>query len=456
MNKQINSIFLPLFFREGLGASLLFLGCLLLAACTEAEGLMERSESTVNFSLSSDASSPDVVPTRAGAVDMEVGTTVRVLAYRRPDGSGSAVLSSSNYAGEAVYKVKAGSTLELCSVTLDANGFPSVDAGATPPPLQLITGTYDFYAVTPALDVNHSGSSPTLNVRHRTDYAVSVTSKSISPTDNTVGLSTLERRCTLLSFGIDRKDGVTSVTSAVIEEAELTAMASEPMAATGIASLDVSSNANGATLTLSSSVFSVPDPVNYPYRAVGHAICLPKSEATFGLKMKVRFNGATEVTELDADNIPAMAFVEGLQYNLGIRFKERGAELVLTILPWSAKYSTPELGDGYLLQVVVGEWTELTFGTSMGNGVPVIADISGWTPLVSNVDVSGLLPLPGGMTDWHPNDINSGLGNGVNTPNDVPGWSGGGSAGGNLGGEAEADGDVSDWTGNDTSTDLGK
>ena len=388
MNKQINSIFLPLFFREGLGASLLFLGCLLLAACTEAEGLMERSESTVNFSLSSDASSPDVVPTRAGAVDMEVGTTVRVLAYRRPDGSGSAVLSSSNYAGEAVYKVKAGSTLELCSVTLDANGFPSVDAGATPPPLQLITGTYDFYAVTPALDVNHSGSNPTLNVRHRTDYAVSVTSKSISPGNSTVGLSTLERRCTLLSFSTDRKTDATDITKVVMGEVLLTNMPNEPMQATGTGALNVAGNTNGTTFTVAAANFGIPDN-NFPYKAYGETPCLPKSAGKFDLKVNVTLGSATTPVLLEAKDL-SMSFDEGKHYAFTIRFKSTGIELLIGVADWTDAIGSTQIGGSKLpAQIVVGEWTDVDWSTGIGgNKIPPFApNVDNWSDLNNKLNI---------------------------------------------------------------------
>ncbi|WP_455590920.1 BF2992 family fimbrillin-A clan protein [Bacteroides sp.] len=454
MNKQLKSIFSPPpYGGGGWGVRLLLL--LFLASCTEAEGLMERSRETVNFSLPTGGLASESAATRAdgGGVNMTAGTTVRVLAYRRPNGATDAVLSNANYAGEATYKVTLGSVLELCSVTLDANGTPSVNAGGTPVPLELIAGDYDFYAITPALRVDHSGSAPTLQVRHHTDYAVSVTSKPISPGNSTVGLTTLQRQCTLLSFGIDRKEGVTSITSAAIDEISLSAMADEPMNAIAANPLDVSANANTGTVTLKQ--FNVPDPTTKPYHSTGQVICLPKSEAVFGLKMKVRFNGATDATELEANALPTMAFVKGLQYNLSVRFKERGAELVLTILPWTANSWSTSLGDDFLLQIVIGEWTELTLDTSMGSSVPMIKAVSGWTNLVSSIDIGPIYPLPDGITDWHPNDTDFGIGGGVDTPGDVPGWSGGNSNGGNMGGEAGSDQGVTDWTGNDSSTDLG-
>lgn len=389
MNQQIKSIFLPLFFREGLGVGLLLMGCLLLAACAKTDGPMDRSESTVNFSLSSDALTPKTLSTRAGAVNMEVGTTVRVLAYRRPEGAMDAVLSSANYAGEAVYKVKLGGALELCSVTPDANGFPTVDTGSVPQPLQLIAGTYDFYAVTPALSVDHSDAEPTLDIRHRTDYAASVTSQSIDPNNSTVRLVTLDRRCTLLSFNTDRAVGATGVTSASVGEVTLSDMAAEPMKAVALKALDIASNANTATLTLPVGTFTTPD-ASVPYKTHGSVICLPKTSAPFVLKMNVSFNNRSPIL-LEAPGL-TMGFDPCKQYAFTIRFKEHdGIELLIGVADWTDAIGTTELGveEKIPVQVVVGEWSDAIWDTSVGgtNVPPFIPNISAWDDLDNTLNV---------------------------------------------------------------------
>lgn len=368
---------------------LLILGCLLLAACTEADGLMDRSEATVNFSLGAATDSPEVVPTRADPVNMAVGTTVRVLAYRRPDGSGSAVLSNANYAGEAVYKVKLGGALELCGVTLDANGFPAVDAGATPQPLQLIAGIYDFYAVTPALSVDHSGSNPTLDIRHRMDYAVSVTSQSVSPGNSTVSLVTLERQCTLLSFNTDRAADATNITSASIGDVTLSDMADEPMTAVALKALDIAANTNGATLTLPSGTFTTPD-ASVAYQTCGSVVCLPKSSAAFVLKMNVSFNNGSSVL-LEAPGL-TMGFDPCKQYAFTIRFKDHGGiELLIGVVDWTDAIGSTEIGiaEKIPVQVVVGEWSDAIWDTSIGgtNIPPFTPNVAAWDDLDKTLNV---------------------------------------------------------------------
>lgn len=379
MNKQLK-------FR---GVRPFFLMLLLFASCTEVDGLMERDASTVSFSLPSGGLSPETAVSRAGGVNMEVGTTVRVVAYRRPSGASSPVLSAANYAGEATYKVATGSTLELCGITTDAAGTPSVDTGATPVPLKLIQGTYDFYAVTPALEVDHTGTNPTLSVRHHTDYAVSATAaKSISPGNSTVGLVTLERRCALLSISTDRTDAAIDVTKVVLGDVQLTKMPDEPMQATGTGALDATGNTNNNTLTIAAAKFGIPDAA-YPWKAYGQAISLPKSTAAFNLKVNVTFND-NETVLLEAADL-SMGFDAGKQYAFTIRFKERGGmELLVGVAPWTDAIGSTQIGGTKLpAQVVVGEWTDADWGTSIGGTKipPFTPNVDAWEDLNSAINV---------------------------------------------------------------------
>ncbi len=392
MNKQMKSIIHPLMFGSGFGVRLLLYGSLLLFAtsCTEAEGLMERSRETVNFSLPTGGLASESAATRAdgGGVNMTAGTTVRVLAYRRPNGATDAALSNANYAGEATYKVTLGSVLELCSVTLDANGTPSVDAGGTPVPLELIAGDYDFYAITPALKVDHSGSEPTLQVRHHTDYAVSVTSKPISPGNSTVGLTTLQRQCSLLTFNTDRAADATAVTSVEVGEVTLSAMAAEPMTAISTQVLNVAGNANTGTLTIPDNTFTTPDP-SKPYKTYGEVVCLPKSSDEFILKMNVGINGATPVL-LQASGI-TMGFDPCKRYAFTVRFKgDKGIELLVGVEPWTDSVGSTQVGGSNIpVQIVVGEWTDVDFGTNVGGNhiPPFTPNVAAWGDLDTAIQV---------------------------------------------------------------------
>lgn len=394
MNKQFKSIFHPFMFGRGLGVHLLLYGSLLLfvTSCTEADRLMERSRETVVFSLPTGGVASDPAVTRADGdgVNIVAGTTVRVLAYRRPAGAADAELSSANYAGEATYKVVLGSVLELCAVSLDANGTPSIDASGMLVPLELIAGNYDFYAVTPALEVNHSGNEPTLQVRHHTDYAVSVTSKPISPGNGNVGLTTLQRHCSLLTFNTDRAADVTAVTSVEVGEVSLSNMTVEPITATSTQALSIASAARTFTLTLPDNTFITPDP-STPYKTYGEVVCLPKSSAEFILKMNVGINGVASVL-LEAPGI-TMSFDPCNHYAFTVRFKgEKGIELLVGVEPWTDFDRTTQIGGSNIpVQVVVGEWTDVDFGTNVGGNhiPPFTPNVAAWGDLDSAIQVGG-------------------------------------------------------------------
>lgn len=392
MNKQLKSIlFLPLPLGEGgRGVRLFFLMLLLFASCTEVDSLAERDVSTVSFSLPSGDLSPEPAASRADGVNMEVGTTVRVVAYRRPVGASAPVISAANYAGEATYKVALGSALELCGVKTDANGTPSVDAGATPVPLQLIQGTYDFYAVTPALEVDHAGTNPTLSVRHHTDYAVSVTAaKSISSGNSTVGLTTLERRCALLSFSTDRKEDATDITKVTMGDVQLTAMTDEPVAATGTGVLDISAQPKTTKWTIAAGKFTVADAANAGWVAYGQDICLPKVNGACDLSANVSFNDENSLL-LTVEGLTVM-FDPGKHYAFTIRFNSRGgAELLLGVEEWTDAIGSYQIGGTKVpVQVVVGEWTDAGTNTNIGgtNIPPFTPNVDAWGDLNGVIDI---------------------------------------------------------------------
>lgn len=366
------------------------LSLFLLASCTEADGLLERDVSTVSFSFSPGDLSPEPVPTRAGGDYMEAGTTVRVVAYRRPSTASSAALSNANYAGEATYKVLSNGTLQLCSVAHDAKGFPSVGTAAAVP-LQLIQGTYDFYAVTPALKVDHSGSNPTVSVRHRMDYAVSLTpNKPVSSGNSTVGLEMLNRRCTLLSFSTDRKADATDVAKVTMGDVSLTAMTGEPITATGTAALNLPAQPLTAMLTIAADKFTVADATNAGWKAYGQEICLPKVDGACNLSANVSFNDG-ESKLLTVEGL-TLTFEPGKHYAFTIRFTSQGtkADLLVGVEDWTDAVGSYQIGGSKVpVQVVVGEWTDIDGSTGVG-GVkvpPFTPNVAAWDDLNHSMQV---------------------------------------------------------------------
>ena len=127
------------------------------------------------------------------AGNLAQGTAVRVIAYKSAANNPQAA----NYAGEQTY-------------TVTNNGALQPTGGNT---LRLIPGTYDFYALTPALSL--SGNT-TVSVENQADYATSVTGNqqiSRSVPAQSISLSTLIRQCAKVTFVVTGASGFTTLSA---------------------------------------------------------------------------------------------------------------------------------------------------------------------------------------------------------------------------------------------------
>lgn len=210
---------------------------LLLCACTENELLLKEHEAfAVRFSASGIATE---VATRA-ASPLADGATLRILAFRRVGESPD--LSTDKYMGEGTYRaVNGNGTLEAVNVLL------------------LRAGTYDFYALTPALAVanpDNDGGSPacTVSVGHGVDYATSLTAgQTVSEASPAVVLDDLGRHCAKLIFALQPKAG--NITSVRIESAGLSNMTHAPVEAVLCTQLPVAGVAQSDAVTIAGSEF---------------------------------------------------------------------------------------------------------------------------------------------------------------------------------------------------------
>ena len=118
----------------------LFAAVLLLGGCSKepAEG-MDGPSGQVALDFSIEGIEKMLPVTRAA---LATGTTVRVIAYK----SGDSNPATENYANECAYYWN-GTKLVPCRV--DANGNKTADLPDWA--MTLLPGTYDFYAVSPAL-----------------------------------------------------------------------------------------------------------------------------------------------------------------------------------------------------------------------------------------------------------------------------------------------------------------
>lgn len=300
------------------------------------------------------------VSTRSETSPLPSGTTLRILAFRR---TGTAAdLSADEYRGEGTYEV------------------PSDEGGGilrAVSPLLLSAGTYDFYALTPALAVtrgsNGAGNTYAVQVENGTDYATSLTeSVTVSATSPSVNLDALMRRCTKVTFVLSPKgDNITAVN---ISSAGITNMTDAPVTGGLNEALDVS----GLTQTTEVSVsdFTAPDS-SQPLVQESSTVVLPREAGAFSFKMVVEYDNSGKTTELSAD----LAFSAGTHYTFTVRMRGERADLVLSVSPWidSTDFST-DIGGPDVIEIVIGGWTDVYWdssNTDTGGGNSVLV-VSGW------------------------------------------------------------------------------
>ena len=359
---------------------------LLLCACTENELLLKEHEAfAVRFSASGIATE---VATRA-ASPLADGATLRILAFWRVGESPD--LSTDKYMGEGTYRaVNGNGTLEAVNVLL------------------LRAGTYDFYALTPALAVanpDNDGGSPacTVSVGHGVDYATSLTAgQTVSEASPAVVLDDLGRHCAKLIFALQ-----------------------PPVA--GVAQSDA--------VTITGGEFSTPDA---DLKTSAATVVLPRTAGKFQFRMNAVFNGMA-AAEFVADMPETLAFAPGTQYTFSLKMKGGSVQLILEVLPWSGSVMSGQDNIGAFTPVVIhiGTWEHVEIPGETGNGNTTVGT-GQWRPnpeLDAEIGAFGLTSVGGEGLPWASEQGVPGETGGGNTDvrpgdswgtEDVPGSSGGG------------------------------
>lgn len=306
------------------------------------------------------------------AEELAVGTTVRVLVFQRTNPA-VANITSDKFFAEATYVVReiteGGSTVRVlvpCNVD-DATGKEDDANTAAPAEIRLRAAEYDFYAFTPATAIDKSTWAVTVD--YGVDHASSLTPKvavgpshvSASTRKQSVTLETLQRRCSQLSFAVERKSE--NVNTITIKSVKLSKIPSNPITKTLCTAFPLRTS-TGGEYTLPSGIFSPVDGKNY--KLAGKDVVLPKASNPFRLDMTVNFNNSNVDKEVGAD-IPAMAFEPNVQYCFVITLKGGSFSLTLNIMPWDTEYSSDlHLGDFHYGSVDLGSWafsdSELSIG----------------------------------------------------------------------------------------------
>ena len=413
-----------------------FLSVFSLFACTEADDLTLRDDGGVVVSFTA----PGIVAGEVGVTRADVNlakdTTVRILVYRRT--ATNANMAADTYVGENTYKVKADGT--LVATLVDSNG--KVAAGAATE-LRLIQGEYDFYAITPALPVKKEAANNArkVSVKHGVDYATSLTEKGkVTTSSGAITLTTLDRKCSLLEFAVDRKSA--NVTSIAIEEVTLDGMTNEPLNVFVAKDMGVvAATSRTQILTLLKSQFTITN----GYQASGSQIVLPKWGADFKLGIKLKFNGNTTATTLSPATITGLAFSQGTRYIFSVKLVGGSIQLNLTVVGWEGdmNVNAGDIGASNSLTINVGTWENVVeFDGSTGN---IIGTTTGtwegnkeWN---AELGKNPGLTLPGTPT-WEDGTLNGSTGNTTGNSNGA-GW--GDTTTDGSSGNVTGDGDDS-WT----------
>ena len=389
---------------------------LLFCSCTESGLLLrERERFAVHFSASGIGME---VTTRASS-PLSDNTTLRILAFRRVGQSPD--LQADEYMGEGTYKAAGGN-------------------GALTPVSSLLlrAGTYDFYALTPALAVTNpdgggAGLSCAVSIGHDVDYATSLTAgRTVSEASPAVVLDDLGRHCAKLIFALQPKAG--NITSVGVESAGLTNMTHAPIEAALHTALPVSGVAQDDELMIAGGEFSAPDA---DLNTSAATVTLPREAGKFRFKMNVAFNGKA-AAEFAADMPETLVFAPGTQYRFTMKMKGGSIQLILTVLPWgeSVMGGQDDIGAFTPITIDVGSWENVTIPGETGGGNTTVST-GQWTP---NPDLDailgdyGLTSVGGEGLPWNPSQ-------------DVPGETGGGNANvgsGNWGGTENVPADTGD------------
>ena len=330
---------------------------LLLCSCTEGELLLrDREPFAVQFSASGIGTE---AVTRASS-PLADGATLRVLAFRRVGGSPD--LQADEYMGEGTYKAA------------DGNG------ALTPvSSLLLRAGTYDFYALTPALAVTNpdgggAGLSCAVSIGHDVDYATSLTAgRAVDESNPSVPLNDLVRRCTRLVFELSPKAG--NIKSVNVASAGLTNMTAAPVAAPLHAELPLTGVAQSDGLTIAGGSFSPPD---RDLNTSAAAVVLPRMAGKFDFELDVSFNGMA-AAKFTAAMPETLVFAPGTQYTFTLKMKGSSMQLTLTVVPWGESVMGGDIGASAPITVTVGAWENVTVPGETGGGNPTVST-GQWTP----------------------------------------------------------------------------
>ena len=206
-------------------------------------------------------------------------TTVRVVAFTAATGNPA----QANYVAEQTYYMSGG---KLVPCTVDDNG--SFVAVAPDAKMELERGSYDFYAITPALPLG--SDKATVSVPHKVDYAASATKGVTVDASKTYTLTQLDRKCVRVTFVIKKSANFTELTAlSVTPSGAGLSMPNLPAAQSVKMGADIPAAAGSETLTLPASAVTNTDATT----ATAATVLLPLAAADILLTCDLTYTTAT-------------------------------------------------------------------------------------------------------------------------------------------------------------------
>lgn len=306
----------------------LFAAVLLLGGCSKepTEG-MNGPSGQVALDFSIEGIEKMLPVTRAA---LATGTTVRVIAYK----SGDSNPATENYANECAYYWN-GTKLVPCMV--DANGNKTADLPDWA--MTLLPGTYDFYAVSPALPLAADKTKLATAIANGVDYAASDKTTGTIPIQTTpyaITLNELQRKCSRLTFVIRKEDYISSTSLSVLS-----------LKVKGLAAAKSGVTVGGDIAPASSGTQSL-DFYSYDFTVSGTtatqktpSVVLPLSGATLSLEINLVVDGTQLKPSLQG--MLSCTLEKGKAYTITATFAEI---MEITLSEWDAENgNNPDLND---------------------------------------------------------------------------------------------------------------
>ena len=258
-------------------------------------------------------------------------TTVRVVAFTAATGNPA----QANYVAEQTYYMSGG---KLVPCTVDDNG--SFVAVAPDAKMELERGSYDFYAITPALPLNEDKA--TVSVAHKVDYAASATKGVTVDASKTYTLTQLDRKCVRVTFVIKKSANFTELTAlSVTPSGAGLSMPNLPAAQSVKMGADIPAAAGSETLTVPASAFTNTDATT----ATAATVLLPRSAADILLTCDLTYTTATGSSR--------QTYFSSTAKNLALE-KGKHYTFTLTIYPFDVSFTVKAE-----FETTISDWTDV-------------------------------------------------------------------------------------------------